>query len=132
MSERRKPAGCLVRGMLAALSLMLAALSPSTAEDAPDPARDPDSKRAEYEQVVNEVTLSKERLARLAADIATVRKDRASITAALIQSAKTEQKLGQDIEEIGARLEDLRGQEKRSEERRVGKEGRAGQAPRRE
>lgn len=112
MSERRKPAGCLVRGMLAALSLMLAALSPSTAEDAPDPARDPDSKRAEYEQVVNEVTLSKERLARLAADIATVRKDRASITAALIQSAKTEQKLGQDIEEIGARLEELRGQEK--------------------
>lgn len=112
MSERRKPAGCLVRGMLAALPLMLATLSPSTAEDAPDPARDPDSKRAEYEQVVNEVTLSKERLARLAADIATVRKDRASITAALIQSAKTEQKLGQDIEEIGARLEDLRGQEK--------------------
>jgi septal ring factor EnvC (AmiA/AmiB activator) len=76
-----------------------------------DAAPDPDRSRAEYESVSREITLSSERLAKLAADIATVKKDHASITAALIQSAKTEQKLGQDIEDIGAKLEGLKGQE---------------------
>ena len=81
------------------------------AQDAADTAPDPDKSRAEYESVSHEITLSAERVARLAADIATVKKDHASITAALIQSAKTEQKLGQDIEDIGAKLEGLKGQE---------------------
>ncbi len=74
---------------------------------------DPDQSRAEYEQVSKEITLSSERLAKLAADIAAVKKDHASITAALIQSAMTEQKLGQDIEDIGAKLEGLKGQEQK-------------------
>ncbi len=60
-----------------------------------------------------EITLSSERLAKLAADIAAVKKDHASITAALIQSAKTEQKLGQDIEDISAKLEGLKGEEQK-------------------
>ena len=85
--------------------------SHSLAQDASDAAPDPDKSRAEYESVSHEITLSAERLARLAADIATVKKDHASITAALIQSAKTEQKLSQDIEDIGAKLEGLKGQE---------------------
>ncbi|MDX8453427.1 murein hydrolase activator EnvC [Mesorhizobium sp. VK9D] len=76
-------------------------------------APDPDQSRAEYEQVSKEITLSSERLAKLAADIASVRKDYASITAALIQSAMTEQKLGQDIEDIGAKLEGLKAEEKK-------------------
>ncbi|RVD67503.1 hypothetical protein EN751_36455, partial [Mesorhizobium sp. M4A.F.Ca.ET.029.04.2.1] len=42
-----------------------------------------------------------------------VKKDHASITAALIQSAMTEQKLGQDIEDIGAKLEGLKGEEQK-------------------
>src|ERR671916_683732 len=54
-----------------------------------------------------------ERLAKLAADMATVKKDHASITAALIQSAMTEQKLGHDIEDIGAKLEGLKGEEQK-------------------
>src|SRR4029453_6846900 len=37
-----------------------------------------------------------------------IRKDNASITAALIQAAKTERKLGEDIEEITGKLEDLK------------------------
>lgn len=99
--------------MLAALvAVLLAPPGSAWAESTLETAPDPDRSRAEYERVVGEVTLSTERLARLAADIATVRKDRASITAALIQSAKTEQKLGQDIEDIGSRLEGLKGQEK--------------------
>lgn len=78
-----------------------------------DAAPDPDQSRAEYEQVSKEIKLSSERLAKLAADIASVRKDYASITAALIQSAMTEQKLGQDIEDIGAKLEGLKDEEQK-------------------
>jgi septal ring factor EnvC (AmiA/AmiB activator) len=113
MAERRKPAGGIGRGgMFAVLFLLLVPFGPALAQDTLDTAPDPDKSRAEYERVVGEVTLSAERLARLSADIATVKKDRASITAALIQSAKTEQKLGHDIEDIGARLEGLKDQEK--------------------
>jgi septal ring factor EnvC (AmiA/AmiB activator) len=87
----------------------LMALAPvRAAENAPDGAPDPDRSRTEYEQVSKEITLSSERLAKLAADVATVKKDHASISAALIQSAMTEQKLGQDIEDIGAKLDGLR------------------------
>ncbi|UVK39970.1 murein hydrolase activator EnvC [Mesorhizobium sp. AR10] len=94
----------------AALALSLGA---AWAENTLDTAPDPDQSRAEYEQISKEITLSSERLAKLAADIATVKKDHASITAALIQSAMTEQKLGQDIEDIGAKLEGLKDQEQK-------------------
>ncbi|MFE0017018.1 murein hydrolase activator EnvC family protein [Mesorhizobium sp. NPDC059054] len=86
------------------------------AEDGPDTAPDADQNRAEYERVAKEITLSAERLSKLAADIATVKKDSASITAALIQSAKTEQKLGQDIEDISGKVGGLKEQEKKLRE----------------
>lgn len=88
-------------------------LSAVRAQDRLDMAPDPDQSRVEYERVSKEITLSSERLAKLAADMATVKKDHASITAALIQSAMTEQKLGQDIEDIGAKLEGLKGEEQK-------------------
>jgi len=66
---------------------------------------------AEYERVSREITLSDERKASLAAEIAEVKKDVASVTAALIQSAKTERKLSQDIEDITDRVEALKTQE---------------------
>ncbi|RWK06012.1 murein hydrolase activator EnvC [Mesorhizobium sp.] len=92
----------------------LIALGPAlAAENTLDVAPDPDQSRAEYEQVSKEITLSSERLAKLAADVATVKKDHASISAALIQSAMTEQKLGQDIEDIGAKLEGLKAEEEK-------------------
>lgn len=98
-------------GIVAAAVLL--SLHVTWAENTLDMAPDPDQSRAEYEQVSKDITLSSERLAKLAADIAAVKKDHASITAALIQSAMTEQKLGQDIEDIGAKLEGLKGQEKK-------------------
>ena len=67
--------------------------------------------RAEYERVSREITLSAERMEALAQEIEAVRKDHATITAALIQSAKTEKKLGEEIEDISARLEALKEQE---------------------
>lgn len=66
---------------------------------------------AEYERVSREMTLSGERLAKLAADIATIKKDSVNLTAALIQSAKTEKKLSEDIAEIEVRLATLKSQE---------------------
>jgi len=96
-----------------AAAVILLSLGLARAENTLDVAPDPDQSRAEYEKVSAEITLSSERLAKLAADIAAVKKDHASITAALIQSAMTEQKLGQDIEDIGARLEGLKGEEQK-------------------
>src|SRR5690606_31664682 len=104
---RSEPGPRGARRLLAALALLV---SCGLAQAAPEEPAEADAKRAEYEQVTKEISLSSERLARLAADIAAVRKDYASITAALIQSAKTEQKLGQDIDDIGTRLEELKGQ----------------------
>src|SRR5690606_19227183 len=66
---------------------------------------------AEYERVSQEITLSEDKLARLAADIATVKKDSVTLTAALIQAAKTEKKLSEDITEIEQRLLTLKEQE---------------------
>ncbi|MER8371132.1 murein hydrolase activator EnvC [Mesorhizobium sp. M1406] len=96
-----------------AAAVLVLSLHAGRAENSLDLAPDPDQSRAEYERVSKEITLSSERLAKLSADIATIKKDHASITAALIQSAMTEQKLGQDIEDIGARLEGLKGQEQK-------------------
>ncbi|WP_376702845.1 murein hydrolase activator EnvC [Mesorhizobium sp. ISC25] len=96
-----------------AVATIALSLGVARAENTLDLAPDPDQSRAEYEQVSKEITLSSERLAKLAADIAAVKKDHASITAALIQSAMTEQKLGQDIEDIGGKLEGLKSQERK-------------------
>nr|WP_292769567.1 murein hydrolase activator EnvC [Mesorhizobium sp.] len=73
--------------------------------------REMNERRAEYDRVAREITLSEERRASLAADIAKIKKDSTSITAALIQSAKTERKLSQDIEDITGRVEALKTQE---------------------
>jgi septal ring factor EnvC (AmiA/AmiB activator) len=67
--------------------------------------------RAEYDRVAREMALSSEKLEKLAAEIATVKKDHATITAALIQAAKTEKKLGEDVEDITDRLEGLKDQQ---------------------
>jgi len=96
-----------------AVAAVLLSFHGAWAENTLDMAPDPDQSRAEYEHVSKEITLSSERLAKLAADIAAVKKDHASITAALIQSAMTEQKLGQDIEDIGAKLEGLKDQQQK-------------------
>ena len=114
MSEHWKSRAGLWRtrcGVAAAVIML--SLGVARAENPLDAAPDPDQSRAEYERVSKEITLSSERLAKLAADIAAVKKDHASITAALIQSAMTEQKLGQDIEDIGGKLEGLKDQEQK-------------------
>jgi septal ring factor EnvC (AmiA/AmiB activator) len=112
MSENRKPRRNALDGLRAAIVVVLLLPGMVHAESGTDTTPDSEQSRIEYERISNEITLSSERMAKLAADIASIRKDYASITAALIQSAKTEQKLGQDIEDIGAKLDELKAKEK--------------------
>ena len=88
-------------------------------------------KQAEFDRVSREITLSDSRVAALAAEIAGVKKDHATITAALIQAAKTERKLGEDIEDITGRLEDLKERQEEIRAVAVGPARRAGRGARR-
>ncbi|PWJ84992.1 septal ring factor EnvC (AmiA/AmiB activator) [Pseudaminobacter salicylatoxidans] len=105
-------------GMLAAALLVACFPMTAQAEEATGENKDPaaalvatrSERQAEYDQVSKEITVSAERMETLKADVAKVKKDFASITAALIQSAKTEKKLSQDIDDITARLEGLKEQ----------------------
>ncbi|BCH29463.1 membrane protein [Mesorhizobium sp. L-8-10] len=103
-------------GAVARLLLLVAALAapPAFGQEA-DGAAEMEARQAEsqaeYERVSREIALSKERLDRLSAEIADMRKDHASLTAALIQTAKTEKKLSQDVEDITDRLAGLKGQQ---------------------
>ncbi|MEQ1955237.1 murein hydrolase activator EnvC [Mesorhizobium sp. CN2-181] len=120
MADRtRRIAERLCRGLASAAMLLAASMpasgqqtsaTPASGQDAQAAAPQAEAKRAEYETVNREIELSADRVEKLAAEIAGVKQDYASITAALIQAAKTEKKLGQDIEEITGRLDGLKGQ----------------------
>lgn len=67
--------------------------------------------RGEYERITSELSLSDARQKTLADEIARIRKDNASITTALIQAAKTEKKLAEDVAGMESRLSDLQEQQ---------------------
>ncbi|TKT82991.1 murein hydrolase activator EnvC [Aquamicrobium sp. LC103] len=94
-----------------ALLLGIAVLPATAAQSAADLESRRDNTASEYERLSHEITLSEERQEEIAREIAAIRKDNASLSAALIQAAKTERKLGQDISEISAKVDDLRLQE---------------------
>jgi septal ring factor EnvC (AmiA/AmiB activator) len=58
----------------------------------------------EFEEVTRAITLSRERIAGIEAEIDAITKDERSLTAALIQAAKTERKLADDIAAIEDRI----------------------------
>ena len=86
-------------------SPVLAATDPSVLE-----ARRMETE-TEIMRIAEAMSLSEKRLEELAAEIAAVRKDNAAVTAALIQTAKTERKLADDVASIEGRIEGLREQE---------------------
>nr|WP_245411795.1 murein hydrolase activator EnvC [Phyllobacterium leguminum] len=88
----------------------VAGLGPGQAQEAPLETRRIETS-SELDRVASEMSLSQEKLARLDQEIGALKKDQATITAALIQSAKTEKKLAKDIAEIGEKLTSLREQE---------------------
>jgi septal ring factor EnvC (AmiA/AmiB activator) len=108
--------GCSHRLMGIALlsAALLAAAAPRMAfaqdevEEAGDIEARQAEKQAELDRISKDISLSGDKVATLAEEIAGIKKDHASITAALIQAAKTERKLSEDIEEITSRLEDLK------------------------
>ena len=102
--------GRILRGIVPAVGLWAVIGGAGHAETAGAPAS-PDLQRAEYERISRDIQLSAERVAALTTEIDGVRKDYATITAALIQAAKTEKKLAQDIDDISGKLEGLKAQE---------------------
>lgn len=100
------------RGLFAA-ALALALLAPAAgytqSTDELEARRS--ASRAEIDRIASEITLTDERLAALAAEIEALKKDSATLTAAMIQAAKTEKKLAHDIEDIETRLAGMREQE---------------------
>lgn len=103
---------------LQSLALLFAAqlaISPARAELDPQPTASISERqaisRADYERILEEMTISADRAASIAASIATLKKDHQSITTALIQAAKTEKKLAEDVETINGKLDELREQQ---------------------
>jgi len=70
-----------------------------------------DQQMNEYERLSQELTVSRERAAEIEAEIAEIRKDHASLSAALVQAAKTERKLSEEVIAIADRLDVLGMQE---------------------
>lgn len=64
-------------------------------------------RREEYEQVARSIQLSEKRIAALSDEVDEVKADSAALTAALIQAAKTERKLSEDIDAMATRLDGL-------------------------
>lgn len=84
---------------------------PAAAQQSASIPDDAATRKSEYESVTQEITLTAERIDRLAAEIAAVKRDAASLTAALIQAAKTDRKLSEDIEDIAGKLEQAKARE---------------------
>lgn len=94
---------------MAGLLAVLALAAPGAAQPV-DPAEleiRREEVRRQYEEIAREIAVSEERRDRLAGEVAELKKDMSTITAALIQAAKTEKKLAEDIGNIESRLVDL-------------------------
>jgi murein hydrolase activator len=97
------------------LSVIVAAgagMTPAFAEPVPpSTAERRQATVSELDELLAAASVSDQRAKELAAEIAALKKDETTVTAALIQSAKTERKLSQEIEPIEERLTGYREQE---------------------
>ena len=100
-----------------ALAAVCAALSfasvpsPAFAQSAAPAAERKQASVQELDALLEAASVSDQRARELAAEINALKKDETSVTAALIQSAKTERKLSQEISPIEDRLMEYRTQE---------------------
>lgn len=104
-SNLENRSGCLLAALAFCAVLAAADANAQTAEEL---ARKQAATASEYEAVSRQITLSRERIGSIEAEIAGLRKDEQTLTAALIQAAKTERKLSQDSAAIEARIGALR------------------------
>ncbi len=82
---------------------------PAQAQDALQTKRN--EAASEFEKLNSELTVTGDKLKQLEGEVSSLKKDQDTITAALIQSAKTDKKLQQDIADIADKLASLREQE---------------------
>lgn len=102
------------RLLLATISAVLAsgiAAGASRAEGETELVARRAASEIEYGRIARALTVSEERAARIADEIAAIRKDNATLSAALVQAAKTERKLSDEVAGIAARLDVLHLQE---------------------
>ena len=99
----------LIRMAAASALLSSCVVSPvALAQETPAPAakaEQRDKSAGELEALLKAATLSEERAKALDAEIDALKRDETAVTAALIQSGKTERKLSEDITRIETRLE---------------------------
>ena len=107
----KKLTNCVALAAIAA-SLAVAALPmPVFAQTAAPAAERKQASVEELDALLEAASVSDQRARELAAEISVLKKDETSVTAALIQSAKTERKLSQEISPIEDRLMEYRIQE---------------------
>lgn len=110
MADFQPVAGTFVRVALCAAALLAAAV-PLRAETVEDIVQRQAASRNAYAEIARQMSLSEERLAAISDEVAGLKKDERTLTAALIQAAKTERKLSEEAARISQRIEDLGAQE---------------------
>jgi murein hydrolase activator len=108
---------------LAMLALVLAAPVRGSAADAGALEERHMETVDERERLLQRIAVSEDRIAALSDEVAELRKDNATLTAALVQAAKTERKLSEDIAAIAGRLEELSREEGYLRESLAGRRG---------
>lgn len=92
-------------------ALMLAPTAAARAEPVDDILERQTASRNAYAEIARQMSLSEERLAAISAEVGSLKKDEHTLTAALIQAAKTERKLSEEAREIEQRVEVLEEQQ---------------------
>jgi murein hydrolase activator len=96
---------------VAALALALASPAPAIADESLELEEQRQRTVGERERLLERIAVSDERIAALAAEVAELRKDNATLSAALVEAAEAERRLSADIAAITDRLKGLSGQE---------------------
>jgi len=85
-------------------------MTPATAFATSELESQKSANQTEFDRLTSEIGLSEQRQQQLQDEIARLKKDVASMTAAMIQTAKTEKKLNEDVQAIETRLSGLEAQ----------------------
>jgi septal ring factor EnvC (AmiA/AmiB activator) len=98
----------ITTAFLATMAISGATMDGARGQDAVAPETRRDATVTELERVTEALSLSQERSAAIAEEIAAIRKDHESLTAALVLAAQNERNLAQEVAEITQRLDVLR------------------------
>jgi septal ring factor EnvC (AmiA/AmiB activator) len=102
--------GRISRSAFCACAILLAPTA-TLAETVDDILQRQTASRNAYAEIARQMSLSEERLAAISDEVAGLKKDERTLTAALIQAAKTERKLSEEAAQIEERIETLAEQE---------------------